>query len=97
MFWKRNKNNIDHNIGKTVIKFKCDGCMGHIHNFEFIGTIIEKIESTDNIKDIFYYLVRIEKDNTGFELRNDPKNEKIEKIPSWYLQKLEGDYFIIYD
>lgn len=34
------KNIIDQYIGKTVISFTTHGCMAHIHEFNYVGTII---------------------------------------------------------
>lgn len=98
MFWKIKKT-LDSKLGKTIIQFRCDGCMAHIHNFEFIGTIVERLEPLKdvNCKDNYNYRVRIEKDNTGYEFRSNPDKPKYRNVPAWYLQRLEGDYYVIYD
>lgn len=83
---------------KTVIKFECSGCMAHIHDFKWIGEIVDF--NYPRLADgEMFYKVKVFKDNNGYELRSLKEGEEIrfENIPSWYLQKISNDLYFIYD
>ena len=83
--------------GRTVIHFTSHGCMGNIHEFDWIGIVVGT--SYPFSDDKMFYKVKILKNNKGYELRNIKNNTEIlyEEVPSWYLQKLGGDFFCVYD
>ena len=72
-------------MDKTIIKFNINGCMGEIHETEYPKYCDGKM----------FYKVKVLKDNKGYESR-DGKEEKIELVPSWYLQNIGGDFYCIY-
>jgi hypothetical protein len=84
---------IDPLMGKTVIHFTTHGCMATIHEFDYIGTIVNS-----SIKEGRYkmYQVKVLKDKNG-ELRDNNVKDELRAIPSWYLQDLGGDFLIAYD
>lgn len=86
---------IDPLMGKTVIHFETNGCMGQIHEFDYIGAIIGTSypRLADGKK---FYVVKILKDRGG-ELRDENTKDTTREVPSWYLQDLGGDFLIAYD
>lgn len=86
---------IDPLIGKTVIRFITDGCMGQIHEFEYIGKIVDTVypKHCDGHK---FYKVQSLKDRFG-EHRDNMEAPRYYTVPSWYLQDLGGDFLIAYD
>ena len=83
---------IDPLIGKTVIHFKTHGCMGTIHEFDYIGTIIDTTYPDDQK----FYIVKILKDRGG-ELRDENVKNTIANVYALSLQDLGGDFLIAYD
>lgn len=83
-------------INKTVIHFTTHGCMGTVHEFDWIGKIVD-ITYPKHCDGKLFYKVQILKDRTGGELRNNNLKNEFENIPSWYLQDLGGDFFVVYD
>ena len=82
-------------LGKTVIHFISHGCMATIHEFDYIGIIVERAYP-EHCNGKMYYRVKVLKDKSGYELR-DSKEERFREVPSWYLQNLGGDFYIVYD
>ena len=86
---------IDPLMGKTVIHFTTHGCQATIHEFDYIGIIIDTTypRYCDGKK---FYVVKVLKDRGG-ELRDNNTKDKTNTIPSWYLQDLGVDFLIAYD
>jgi len=82
-------------IGKTVIRFTTHGCMATIHEFDYIGIIVG-CEYPIHCDGKMYYKIKVLKSKEG-ELRDNPEDVTFERIPSWYLQNLGGDFYIAYD
>lgn len=87
---------IDPKIGKTVIHFTTHGCMGQIHEFDFIGKIVDVdfIQNYGSHGPKKFYKVEVLKSPKG-EKRDGVTESKL--VPSWYLQNLGGDFYIAYD
>ncbi len=81
--------------GKTVIHFTTHGCMGNIHEFNYIG-VITGITYPRLCNGSMFYKIKVLK-NKESELRDDLSNVKYEKINHSSLQKLGGDFYIAYD
>lgn len=86
---------VDPLMGKTVVHFETHGCMGNIHEFDYIGTIVDTTypKHCDGKK---FYVVKVLKDRGG-EKRDDSVKDEFRNVPSWYLQDLGGDFLIAYD
>ena len=85
---------IDPLMGKTVIHFTTHGCMATIHEFDYIGKIVDvEYKEDDRYK---MYKVEVLKNNEG-ERRDNNLITLYEHVPSWYLQDLGGDFLIAYD
>lgn len=84
--------------GRTVVHFKSHGCIGHIHDFNWIGIIVGTTypKSCDGK---MFYKVKVLKNKNGYELRDIKNDNEIiyQEVPSWYLQNLGGDFFCVYD
>ena len=83
-------------IGKTVIRFTTHGCMATIHEFDYIGVIVEKRNAKYCGDGKMFYRVKVLKNKNGYELR-DSKEDIFREVPSWYLQNLGGDFYVVYD
>lgn len=90
---------LDPLIGKTVIHFTTHGCQATIHEFDYIGKIIDVVYKEDSMNTKRkLYVVEILKDTHGEKRDNNLKNTSASaRIPSWYLQDLGGDFLIAYD
>jgi hypothetical protein len=86
---------IDPLMGKTVIHFTTHGCQATIHEFDYIGKIVDTVypRYCDGKK---FYKVEILK-GPGGEKRDGNLKENYATVPSWYLQDLGGDFLIAYD
>lgn len=83
-------------LNKTVIHFSTHGCMANIEEFEWIGKIVGKTYPKSCDGKLFYQ-IKVLKCKFG-ELRNTPKLEpQFIEIPSWYIQNLGENIYIIYD
>lgn len=84
--------------GKTVIHFVSHGCMGQIHEFDWIGVIVGTTypKFCDGK---MYYKVKVLKNKNGYELRDIKISDQTiyKEVPSWYLQDLGGDFYCVYD
>lgn len=94
-FWKRITAIIDPLIGQTIIAFTTHGCMGSIHEFDYIGTIVDTTypRLCDGKK---FYRVKVLKDRRG-ELRDGNLQDEFREVASWYLQDLGGNFYIVYN
>lgn len=95
MLFNKLKKLIDPMIGKTVIHFTTHGCMAHVHEFDYIGRIVEPTypKNCDGKK---FYKVQILKAGST-EKRDDNLNQEFTEIASWYLQNIGGDFYVAYD
>lgn len=92
---------VDPLIGKTVIHFTTHGCMANIHEFDYIGKIVDSfVKEQEMVMNLVsrhkFYKIKILKDKGG-EARDKNVNDEYRDIPSWYLQDLGGDFLIAYD
>lgn len=89
-FWKKVKPkdlpNIFKHEGKTIIHFTTHGCQAQIHEFDYIGVIVD-MEYRDHDRHLFYK-VKILKDRRG-EQRDNSLQDEYRYIPSWYLQQMD--------
>lgn len=92
---------IDPLMGKTVIHFTTHGCMATIHEFDYIGKIVDSFIKEDKmvmnlVSRHKFYKVKVLKDRRG-EARDNGVEDEFRDVPSWYLQDLGGDFLIAYD
>jgi hypothetical protein len=84
---------IDPYIGKTVIRFTTHGCMAQIHEFDYIGTIVDFKINSAGLK---LYIVDILKCGS-LEKRDGNLKSEQETIAHHYLQNIGGKFLIAYD
>ena len=85
---------VDPMIGKTVIHFTTHGCMATIHEFDYIGVIVDSAYP-EQFDGKMVYVVDVLKSSRG-EKRDGVEHKRV-TVASWYLQNLGGDFYIAYD
>lgn len=94
-FKKKLSKIIDPMIGKTVIHFTTHGCMATIHEFDFIGTVVDVVHP-EHCRNEKFYKVQVLKSKHG-EKRDGNIEREYESVASWYLQNIGGDFYVAYD
>lgn len=95
--FKRLSKIVDPMIGKTVIRFTTHGCQAQIHEFSFIGTIVDTVYHQDGFnRDLKFYKVEVLKSPAG-EKRDNMLKREFEEVAAWYLQNIGGDFYVCYD
>jgi hypothetical protein len=82
----------------TIICFSTKGSMAQIHEFDYIGTIVERGIIQHNME---WVKVRIVKDNNGYDIHNiNPSSGELEYLyrnePLRSILKSEDGLFFIY-
>jgi hypothetical protein len=95
MFLKWFKKIVDPMIGKTVIRFTTHGCQAQIHEFDYIGKIIEPAYPLKDKTKKFYKVEVLKCGSTEKRDKNLPFD--FIEVASWYLQKLDENIFVAYD
>jgi hypothetical protein len=73
--------------GKTVIKFESQGCMAHVHNFQWVGYIV----SVDKGKNGYYWAkIKIMKEGTdGIDCRDFEHDKYVTELATMeHMQRL---------
>jgi spore coat polysaccharide biosynthesis protein SpsF (cytidylyltransferase family) len=84
---------VDPYVGKTVIRFTTHGCMAQIHQFDYIGTIVDFKRNDSGLK---LYIVEVLKCGSLEKRDRNLKSEQ-ETIASHYLQNIGGNFLVAYD
>ncbi len=77
---------LDINIGKTVLHFTTHGCMGTIHEFDYVG-IITDVVTEQGYPVTKTYTINILKSSQG-EKRDGIKITR--KLTNWQIQDIGG-------
>jgi hypothetical protein len=81
-------------IGKTVVHFTTHGCQAQIHEFDYLGTIMDITYPKEKAKK--FYKVEVLKYGSA-EKRNGNLPFEFIEVPSWYLQKFSENIYVAYD
>ena len=95
MFFKVLKKAFDPLIGKTVIHFTTHGCQAQIHEFDYIGKIIEPAYPLED-KTKMFYKVEVLKCGSA-EKRDKNLPFYFTDVPAWYLQQISENIYVAYD